>query len=205
MDLSLPEEMTLQPKQETGSTVRKSAILTTIELNVACDSRDECVKRVLLLSETLRNTQSLGHFHPKIQRTTRHYICINKMKLLCLELCVLYFRMLCYMTLFSRQVSTQISSSGLVVLGWAVAVCFVRLMLMQRQRRLCVCLCLCVFVCVYLVFTMLWGPNVPTRIIIPVNSDIVETFFRSPWGNKLNSIKQGNSVAFSSGQTKPEV
>ncbi len=48
---------------------------------------------------------------------------------------------------------------------------------------LCVCVCVCVCVC--LVFITLWGPNGPTRIVIPVILDNVGTFFRSPWENKL--------------------
>ncbi len=48
---------------------------------------------------------------------------------------------------------------------------------------LCVCVCVCVYlsvcvcVCVHLVFITSWGPNVPTRIVIPVNLYLVGTFF----------------------------
>ncbi len=36
-----------------------------------------------------------------------------------------------------------------------------------------------VYVCV-LVLPTLWGPNVPTRIVIPVNSNLMGICFRSP-------------------------
>ncbi len=38
------------------------------------------------------------------------------------------------------------------------------------------CVILCVCVCVVLVFPTLWGSNVPTSIVIPVNVDLVMTF-----------------------------
>ncbi len=42
--------------------------------------------------------------------------------------------------------------------------------------RACVRVCVCVCVC-DLVFITSWGPNVPTRIVIPVNLYLVGTFF----------------------------
>ncbi len=48
------------------------------------------------------------------------------------------------------------------------------------NNRVCVC------VYVYLVFPILWGPNVPTSIVIPVHFDLLGTFsFSSQLGNKL--------------------
>ncbi len=41
--------------------------------------------------------------------------------------------------------------------------------------RACVRVCVCVCVC-DLVFITSWGPNVPTRIVIPVNLYLVGTF-----------------------------
>ncbi len=38
-----------------------------------------------------------------------------------------------------------------------------------------VSVCVSVSLCVYLVFIILWGPNVPTRIVISVNVDLVGT------------------------------
>jgi len=37
--------------------------------------------------------------------------------------------------------------------------------------------CVCVCVCVVLVKSMLWGPKVPTKIVIPIIFDHVGTFF----------------------------
>ncbi len=43
---------------------------------------------------------------------------------------------------------------------------------------LCVCVCVCACVCT--VFPALWGPNVPTGIVITVNFDLVGTFILFP-------------------------
>ncbi len=43
-------------------------------------------------------------------------------------------------------------------------------------------------VCVYLAFPMLWGPNVPTRIVMPVHFDLMGTVFGPHKENSLYII-----------------
>lgn len=49
----------------------------------------------------------------------------------------------------------------------------------------CVCVCAYMFVRVVLVNPSLWGPNVPTKIVVPVIFDLVRTFFIFLWKNIL--------------------